>query len=155
MRSRVQALWRMRICSVNSDMRQTPPFVGEQSAIKTVVAEWLSAEAVAQRFATLLAKNGAHHAQIPPSSQVFGLRRQIGWKRSWVTGKVSTVSALTTSFASAFGGRQTVPRTWRSLTIIDRGKAMFKNGMRPVHPGEVLKEDYLIPLGMSTRALAN
>ena len=32
---------------------------------------------------------------------------------------------------------------------------MFKNGMRPVHPGEVLKEDYLIPLCMSARALAN
>jgi len=31
---------------------------------------------------------------------------------------------------------------------------MFKNGMRPVHPGEVLKEDYLIPLGLSARALA-
>lgn len=31
---------------------------------------------------------------------------------------------------------------------------MFKNGMRPVHPGEVLKEDYLVPLGMSARALA-
>ena|SRR5947209_9372797 len=31
---------------------------------------------------------------------------------------------------------------------------MFKNGMRPVHPGEILKEDYLIPLGMSVRALA-
>jgi addiction module HigA family antidote len=32
--------------------------------------------------------------------------------------------------------------------------AMFKNGMRPVHPGEILREDYLIPLGMSARALA-
>jgi addiction module HigA family antidote len=31
---------------------------------------------------------------------------------------------------------------------------MFKNGMRPVHPGEVLREDYLIPLKMSARALA-
>lgn len=31
---------------------------------------------------------------------------------------------------------------------------MFKNGMRPVHPGEVLREDYLKPLGMSVRALA-
>ncbi len=29
-----------------------------------------------------------------------------------------------------------------------------KNGMRPVHPGEVLREDYLIPLGMSANALA-
>ena len=31
---------------------------------------------------------------------------------------------------------------------------MFKNGMRPVHPGEILREDYLIPLGLSARALA-
>jgi len=31
---------------------------------------------------------------------------------------------------------------------------MFKNGMRPVHPGEVLLEDYLKPLGLSVNALA-
>lgn len=31
---------------------------------------------------------------------------------------------------------------------------MLKHGMRPVHPGEVLKEDYMIPLGLSARALA-
>ncbi|MGX5658428.1 HigA family addiction module antitoxin [Castellaniella ginsengisoli] len=31
---------------------------------------------------------------------------------------------------------------------------MNKNGMRPVHPGEILREDYLIPLGMSANALA-
>ena len=31
---------------------------------------------------------------------------------------------------------------------------MFKNGMRPVHPGEVLREDFLIPLKMSASALA-
>lgn len=30
----------------------------------------------------------------------------------------------------------------------------MKNGMRPVHPGEVLREDYLKPLGMSANALA-
>jgi addiction module HigA family antidote len=29
-----------------------------------------------------------------------------------------------------------------------------KNGMRPVHPGEVLREDYLVPLNMSANALA-
>lgn len=32
---------------------------------------------------------------------------------------------------------------------------MFKNGMRPVHPGEVLREDYLEPLDMSAKALAD
>ena len=31
---------------------------------------------------------------------------------------------------------------------------MIKNGMRPVHPGEVLREDYLQELGMSANALA-
>src|SRR3989344_3616136 len=31
---------------------------------------------------------------------------------------------------------------------------MFKNGMRPVHPGEILREDYLVPLSMSANALS-
>jgi addiction module HigA family antidote len=30
----------------------------------------------------------------------------------------------------------------------------FKNGMRPVHPGEVLREEYLKPSGLSANALA-
>ncbi len=28
------------------------------------------------------------------------------------------------------------------------------NGMRPVHPGEILREDYLKPMGLSANALA-
>ncbi|RNF31025.1 virulence factor [Massilia aurea] len=28
------------------------------------------------------------------------------------------------------------------------------NGMRPIHPGEILREEYLEPLGMSANALA-
>jgi addiction module HigA family antidote len=28
------------------------------------------------------------------------------------------------------------------------------NRLRPVHPGEVLREDYLVPLGLSVNALA-
>ena len=31
---------------------------------------------------------------------------------------------------------------------------MIKNGMRPVHPGEVLREEYLAPLEMTPNALA-
>lgn len=31
---------------------------------------------------------------------------------------------------------------------------MFKNGMRPVHPGEILREDYLVPAALSANALA-
>lgn len=33
-------------------------------------------------------------------------------------------------------------------------RIMVKNRMRPVHPGEVLREDYLVPLGLSANALA-
>lgn len=31
---------------------------------------------------------------------------------------------------------------------------MLKNGMRPIHPGEILREEYLAPLGMSVNALS-
>ena len=31
---------------------------------------------------------------------------------------------------------------------------IIKNGMRPIHPGEILREDYLKPLGLSVNALA-
>jgi len=31
---------------------------------------------------------------------------------------------------------------------------VLKNGMRPVHPGEVLREDFMKPLGLSANALA-
>ncbi len=30
-----------------------------------------------------------------------------------------------------------------------------KNQMRPVHPGEILREEYLLPLNMSVNALAH
>jgi addiction module HigA family antidote len=29
-----------------------------------------------------------------------------------------------------------------------------KNGMRPIHPGEILREEFLLPLGVSAHALA-
>jgi addiction module HigA family antidote len=32
---------------------------------------------------------------------------------------------------------------------------MTKNGMRPVHPGEILREEYMVPLGLSATALAH
>jgi len=31
---------------------------------------------------------------------------------------------------------------------------MATNNMRPIHPGEILREDYLFPLSMSANALA-
>jgi addiction module HigA family antidote len=31
---------------------------------------------------------------------------------------------------------------------------MAKNEMRPVHPGEILREEYLVPMGMTAHALS-
>ena len=31
---------------------------------------------------------------------------------------------------------------------------MIHNGMRPVHPGEILREEFMVPLGLSANALA-
>ena len=31
---------------------------------------------------------------------------------------------------------------------------MIKNAMRPVHPGEILREEYLVPLNMTANALS-
>ena len=31
---------------------------------------------------------------------------------------------------------------------------MSEHGMRPIHPGEILREEFLVPLGMSANALA-
>jgi len=31
---------------------------------------------------------------------------------------------------------------------------MAKNNMRPIHPGEILREEYLAPLGLTSHALA-
>jgi plasmid maintenance system antidote protein VapI len=28
------------------------------------------------------------------------------------------------------------------------------NGMRPTHPGEILREEFLVPLGLSANAMA-
>jgi addiction module HigA family antidote len=55
----------------------------------------------------------------------------------------------------AFAGRTQVPKTWKLSATTDGVKMMsIKNGMRPVHPGEVLREEFLRPAGLSVNALA-
>ncbi len=51
-------------------------------------------------------------------------------------------------------GPQKGQNTSRSSITIEMEFMMFKNGMRPIHPGEILREEYLTPLGMSVNALS-
>jgi addiction module HigA family antidote len=65
----------------------------------------------------------------------------------------SARSASMISFAAASAGRTRGQRMWRSLIITEEKMPM--NRMRPIHPGEILREEYLKPLGMSANALAH
>ena len=44
--------------------------------------------------------------------------------------------------------------TTERLFKINKDSNMYTNGMRPIHPGEILREDYLKPLQMSANALS-
>jgi addiction module HigA family antidote len=39
-------------------------------------------------------------------------------------------------------------------TITERQIQMTTNKMRPIHPGEILRKEFLIPLGLSAQALS-
>jgi addiction module HigA family antidote len=43
-------------------------------------------------------------------------------------------------------------RSW--IIIEKREMVMVRNKMRPIHPGEILREEYLEPMGMSVNSLA-
>lgn len=40
------------------------------------------------------------------------------------------------------------------LSITIRNTAMIKNKMRPIHPGEILREEFMAPLHLSANALS-
>lgn len=70
-------------------------------------------------------------------------------------GRVSTASASMISGGFASYGLKSDLQTWRSSTATEGiNMARPVNRMRPVHPGEVLREDYLAPLGLSVNALS-
>ena len=68
---------------------------------------------------------------------------------------VNTAFGSTTSGESASNGLTQALWTLRSWTTT-KGTTLAHpvNRMRPVHPGEILREDYLLPLGLSVNALS-
>ena len=73
-----------------------------------------------------------------------------------VTGKVNTAFGSTISGASVFAGGKARRKTWRSLTTIREVSSAMTSEDRlpPIHPGEILREEFLVPLGMSAHELA-
>jgi antitoxin HigA-1 len=105
-----------------------------------------SIEKVATRkLAQLDAAETLEFLRSPPGNRLEELK---------ATATASTAFASMISGAFAFDGPRLDRQTLRSWSTTEEHRVMaFKNGMRPVHPGEVLRE-YLIPLGMSVNALA-
>src|SRR6266700_6203540 len=58
--------------------------------------------------------------------------------------------------ASALSGARAIATTWKSSTITSKELEMNKTEtlMPPVHPGEVLREDFMKPLGLTVNKLA-
>jgi antitoxin HigA-1 len=63
----------------------------------------------------------------------------------------NTAFASTTSGEFVFAGAGTALKMLRLLTPIE---ASLMNKMRAIHPGEILREEFMMPMGMSAHALA-
>jgi antitoxin HigA-1 len=57
------------------------------------------------------------------------------------------------NFASVLFGTGLTPMRWKLLIII-KGKTLENTILEPIHPGEVLLEEYLTPLKISQNRLA-
>jgi len=82
----------------------------------------------------------------PERSMTYGCRRETGSKPSKGIARASTAFASMTDGESAFSGARAMPSRLKSWTITnDMRKA--KDRLAPVHPGDVLREDFMKPLG--------
>lgn len=70
------------------------------------------------------------------------------WERgtAFATGKPVEIDRRTALACAALAAGIETESAWADAPTVD-------NGMRPVHPGEVLREDYLVPLGSEIEGL--
>lgn len=83
----------------------------------------------------------------------FAFRLPTVWRHSRGIARVSTASASMTNGASASTGPAAMLSTWRSSITTDANESTM-NTLPNVHPGEVLLEEFLTPMGISQNALA-
>ena len=82
---------------------------------------------------------------------IYGSPRRIGLRSCPETAKDSTAFGSTINGASASRGGKETPTTWESRIIAERSMVMTKKKLAPVHPGEVLLEEFLKPMGLSQK----
>src|ERR1700722_13595022 len=59
-----------------------------------------------------------------------------------------------TNFVSVSDGRSVMPTKSKSSIITNSPGPRHKRQRPPIHPGEMLREEFLIPMGLSANALA-
>jgi addiction module HigA family antidote len=89
---------------------------------------------------------------LPINFGIFDLLLEIVSKRCGGTGRASIVFGSTTSGESCCNGQTATPTTFNSSTTT--GGNMQPENRVPTHPGEVLREEFLVPLGQTQVALA-
>lgn len=85
------------------------------------------------------------------------LLQAIGWRLWLEIEKGSTRSGLRISGGSVLSGARAIVTTWKLWTTTSEVVMTKKSSdklMAPVHPGEVLREDFMKPLGLSANKLA-
>jgi addiction module HigA family antidote len=85
------------------------------------------------------------------------LRLEISWRLREAIEKASTRFGLTINGGSVLFGVTAIATMWRSSIITRTGAAKMSKQetlVPPVHPGEILREDFMKPLGLSVNKLA-
>jgi antitoxin HigA-1 len=77
-----------------------------------------------------------------------------GWSRSGATASGNTAFESTISGESASLGVTAKRMTWKSSTIIEAVMAKRTKLLEPIHPGEILSEDFMRPLALSINRLS-
>ncbi len=92
----------------------------------------------------------------PLDSRTSACHREISLKHQKGTGPGRTASASTTSGGSALPGVTAMHSRSKSLTTTKHQEMTMRQAKRldPIHPGEILLEDFMRPLGISINQLA-
>jgi antitoxin HigA-1 len=88
------------------------------------------------------------------ASTFYALHPATGLKSSRAIEPNNGVSESMISGGFVSSGKKPMPMMLGSWITIEKGIVMLKNKMRPIHPGEILRDEYLVPLGISVNALA-
>jgi len=80
--------------------------------------------------------------------------RQTIWRHSRETGRDNTVSGSTGTTVSVLPGLEKMLRMWKSWIIIEKGSDQMTNYIQTPKISEILSEEFMQPLGISSYKLA-